>query len=126
MKILIDTHILLWPMMDDSKLKRQFSDEIEKEENEILVSNVSIWEIAIKVSIHKLNLTKSILEIESYLTENSFEELVPDYKDYQILSKLPFHHNDPFDRLIISQAINHNLSVISVDEKFKLYPVQLL
>lgn len=126
MKILIDTHILLWHMMDDSKLKRQFSDEIEKEENEILVSNVSIWEIAIKVSIHKLNLTKSILEIESYLTENSFEELVPGYKDYQILSKLPFHHNDPFDRLIISQAINHNLSVISVDEKFKLYPVQLL
>jgi len=126
MKILIDTHILLWHMMDDSKLKRQFSDEIEKEENEILVSNVSIWEIAIKVSIHKLNLTKSILEIESYLTENSFEELVPDYKDYQILSKLPFHHNDPFERLIISQAINHNLSVISVDEKFKLYPVQLL
>ena len=126
MKFLIDTHVLLWHMTDDPKLKNQLSEEIEKEENEIFVSSASIWEIAIKVSIKKLNLARSIIEIENYLIENSSFGLNATYRDFQILSELPFHHNDPFDRLIISQAINHNLSVISVDPKFKLYPVQLL
>ena len=126
MKYLIDTHVLLWYMENNPRLSVRVSGEIEDRNNTIHLSKASFWEIAIKISTGKLQLTMPILELENYLILKSIDQLDFNFKDLETLSKLPFHHNDPFDRLIISQAINHNLSVISVDEKFKLYPVQLL
>jgi len=126
MKYLIDTHVLLWYMENNPRLSVRVSGEIEDRNNTIHLSKASLWEIAIKISTGKLQLTMPILELENYLILKSIDQLDFNFKDLETLSKLPFHHNDPFDRLIISQAINHNLSVISVDEKFKLYPVQLL
>lgn len=126
MTYLIDTHILIWYVTGDSKLKKNFVGEIKNRSNRILVSKVSLWEIAIKVSLGKLSEHYALTEFESYLTQNSFEILDFDTKDLQQLLQLPFHHRDPFDRLIISQAITGNFTIITDDSKFQFYPVQLL
>lgn len=125
MTYLIDTHVLLWHMTGDPRLVVKYVEEIKNLNNTIFVSRASLWEIAIKISIGKL-ITRPIIQFESYLKENNFQELEYDYRDLQKVTELPFHHNDPFDRLIISQAINRNLTVITDDNKFKLYPIQLL
>ncbi len=125
MTYLLDTHVLIWYMQGNSQLARNFIVEIQNSENVILFSKASLWEIAIKVSIGKLKLETSFFELKKYLESNYFLELEFDYNDLQQLISLPFHHQDPFDRLIISQAINRDLTVISDDNKFQLYPVKL-
>lgn len=126
MNVLIDTHILLWHMDDNSRLKTKYKEIIENEDNEVYVSKASIWEIAIKLSVGKLELERPILEFENYFKRELFREIDLTHRDFDIVSKLPFHHNDPFDRLIISQAINRNFTIITDDPQFKKYPVQLL
>lgn len=126
MNLLIDTHVLLWYMTNDSKLNKNFSNAIKAKDNEVFVSQASIWEIAIKVSINKLILTKPILEFKNYFVNESINELSVEHSDFDLLARLPFYHNDPFDRLIISQAVNNNFTVITDDKKFQQYPVQLL
>jgi PIN domain nuclease of toxin-antitoxin system len=123
---LVDTHVLLWYMEDNPALSRKAVKEIESLENSILLSKASLWEIAIKLSTGKLKLTMPLLELENYLERKSIIQLDFTFKDLDELTRLPFYHNDPFDRLIISQAITRNLAVISDDKKFKLYPVPLL
>lgn len=126
MTLMIDTHVLLWYMWDEPRLSRHLKSEIENSQNTILVSNASLWEMAIKISTGKLRLSMSVLEVEKYLKEKSIDQVNFSFQDLDILSKLPFYHNDPFDRLIIAQALTRNCKVISDDAKFKLYPVQLL
>jgi PIN domain nuclease of toxin-antitoxin system len=113
-------------MTNDSKLNKNFSNAIKAKDNEVFVSQASIWEIAIKVSINKLILTKPILEFKNYFVNESINELSIEHSDFDLLARLPFYHNDPFDRLIISQAVNNNFTVITDDKKFQQYPVQLL
>lgn len=126
MTLMIDTHVLLWYMWDEPRLSRHLKSEIENSQNTILVSNASLWEMAIKISTGKLRLSMSVLEVEKYLKEKSIDQVNFSFQDLDRLSKLPFYHNDPFDRLIIAQALTRNCKVISDDAKFKLYPVQLL
>ncbi len=126
MTLLVDTHVLLWYMENNSRLSAKAISEIENRNSTIFISKASLWEIAIKISTGKLQLTMPFLELENYLSKKLIHVLDFSFRDLEILSQLPFHHNDPFDRLIISQAINHNFSIISIDQKFKLYPVQLL
>ncbi len=123
---LVDTHVLLWYMEDNPRLSRKTVKEIESPENIILLSKASLWEIAIKLSTGKLRLTMPLLELENYLERKSIMQLDFTFKDLDELARLPFYHNDPFDRLVIGQAITRNLTVISDDKKFKLYPVSLL
>ena len=126
MRYLIDTHVLLWLMSGDKRLSKRHRYEIETPGNIVFVSKASLWEIAIKVSISKLELSKPILQFEGYLIENSFQLLDFNYHDLDQLSQLDFHHYDPFDRLIICQAITNNLTILTDDKKFNLYPVPLL
>src|SRR5688572_28564961 len=126
MNYLIDTHVLIWFVTGNLKLARKFIEEIQNPDNTVLVAKVSLWEIAIKVSLEKLTLGISLRELENYLTERNFAALEFNHEDLQQLIQLPFHHRDPFDRLIISQAIKRNITVITDDKKFELYPVQLL
>jgi PIN domain nuclease of toxin-antitoxin system len=123
---LVDTHVLLWYMEDNPRLSRKAVEEIESPQNAILLSKASLWEIAIKLSTGKLKLTMPLLELENYLERKSIIQLDFTFKDLDELTRLKFYHNDPFDRLIICQAITRNLTVISDDKKFKLYPVPLL
>jgi len=125
MTYLLDTHVLIWYMQGNSQLSRNFISEIQSPTNVILISKASLWEIAIKVSIGKLKLETSFDELKKYLENNLFMELEFDYNDLQQLTTLPFHHQDPFDRLIISQAINRDLTLVIDDNKFQNYPVKL-
>ena len=86
----------------------------------------SLWEMTIKVSIGKLKLNFSIAEFPNFLIQNQFSILPFDFKNYEILSQLPFYHQDPFDRMLIAQAISENIPIISHDSKFDLYDVVII
>ena len=126
MRYLIDTHILIWYANGNSKLSDKFKKEIDLPQNQIIISKASIWEIAIKVSLGKLELGMPFGEVENYLREKEIEQLAFSFSELQQMMKLPFHHRDPFDRLIIAQAITNNYTLITDDPMFHLYPVQLL
>jgi len=123
MNIIIDTHIFLWLASDVKKVDKKYMQYIEDMSNTIYLSSLSIAEIMIKKSIGNLDFNANILEI---LDEMGIEVL--DYDGYSaiLLGSLPFHHRDPFDRMIISQAISNKYKIISVDRKFKLYDCELL
>ncbi|MBT3206875.1 MAG: type II toxin-antitoxin system VapC family toxin [Bacteroidetes bacterium] len=115
MNYLIDTHILLWYIVGDKRIKKDTKIIIEEKSNTIFISNASLWEIAIKVSIGKLKLKVSFKDLENYLKEKEFIILEFDFEDLETLLTLPFHHQDPFDRMIISQVKTKSLEIITND-----------
>jgi PIN domain nuclease of toxin-antitoxin system len=121
MNYLIDTHILLWYMVGDKRIDHKIQTKIEDEKNTIFLSNASLWEITIKLSIGKLKLKGTLAELKQYLDDKSFKILEFDFEDLETLKNLPFHHQDPFDRLIVAQAKTKNLEIITDDEHVKLY-----
>ncbi|MEM7548606.1 MAG: type II toxin-antitoxin system VapC family toxin [Bacteroidota bacterium] len=125
MKYLIDTHILLWYILGDKRLKPKYIHLIDNDQNGIFISSVSIWEIALKLSIGKLKLTTNFKELIHYLDENDFKILEYDSDDLNTMIGLPFHHQDPFDRLIIAQSISKKLPIVSDDDWFQKYDVEL-
>ena len=94
--------------------------------NTIFVSKVSLWEITIKISIGELSINIPFETLEDFLEEKDFIPLEFDVLDLTVLKNLSFHDSDPFDRLIISQAINNDFYLISDDSKFAPYSVQLI
>ena len=100
---------------------------IEDVENQKLVSIASLWEIAIKVSIGRLDIGMSMAElVEREVLGNTFDVLAAQPSHLGELVGLPFHHKDPFDRLILSQSLAENIPVVSIDKVFKSYATQLL
>jgi len=126
MKILLDTHAFLWFLGGNFELSKQAKTLIENQENEIYISIASFWEIAIKNSLGKLTLDVSFAELKTEAIKNSFQLLPITFEDTPQLNKLPFHHRDPFDRIIISQAKENNLTLVSCDSNFSLYDVNVL
>jgi PIN domain nuclease of toxin-antitoxin system len=126
MKLLLDTHTFLWFIGDNPKLSAAAKKLLESDV-ELMISAASLWEIAIKVSIGKLTLTQPFQEfIPDQLTKNSVQLLPIGVAHLATVSTLPFHHRDPFDRLIAAQAIIEQLPIVSVDDKFDLYGVNRL
>lgn len=125
MKLLIDTQILIWYAESNPKLANNFVQLISDNTNEVFLSIVSLWEITIKKSLGKLNFNLTLNEIESILLLNNFKILQFDVNDLQVLLGLPYHHSDPFDRMIISQAIRGDYQLLSNDSKFKNYKLKL-
>ena len=126
MQYLIDTHILLWFMENNPKLTSKLIEIIEGEENEIFLSFASFWELSIKSNIGKIDLEKTFLEFEEYLQIQNFQVLSFDFRDLDTLQNLTLHHQDPFDRMIIAQAITKNMTILTNDSKFQQYPVSLV
>lgn len=127
MKILIDTHIFLWYVTNNKKLNKSTKLLINERENLIYLSQASIWEIAIKNSLGKLTFDSPFREfIEEQITVNDFNILSFNLLHFEQVTQLPFHHRDPFDRIIIAQSIIEKISIISYDEMFKYYDIQLL
>lgn len=126
MKILLDTHILIWLLKGDKKIASERIRQIEDRNNELFVSIASFWEITIKASIGKLELYKSITEVSSFCHFLGMKILEISLTDLEILGKLEFHHNDPFDRILISTAINQDLLLMTNDEKFDQYPIKII
>ncbi|MDX2305286.1 MAG: type II toxin-antitoxin system VapC family toxin [Microscillaceae bacterium] len=125
-KYIIDTHTLLWYLSGDNQLSQTAKELIEDRKNQIFLSVVSVWEMAIKISIGKLILPLSFQELKYRLLEDSIELLAIEMEATFILSALPFHHKDPFDRMIIAQAQNHQMPIIGKDEAFKNYNISLI
>jgi PIN domain nuclease of toxin-antitoxin system len=124
MKLLLDTHTFLWFITGNSRLSSDARSLIEDTANDKFVSIVSLWEIALKFSLGKLNLTDDFdVLFPNQLRINGFEELAIETKHFYEIVKMPFHHRDPFDRLIIAQAISEKMSVISIDTAFDDYTV---
>ena len=125
MNCILDTHALLWILSDDKRLSKNAQTQFLDIKNTIYLSMASIWEISIKVSLNKLEI-KSSLEtfVEKHIIENDIHLLNIELEHVYPLVKLPFHHRDPFDRLIVSQAIYEKMPIISSDKNFDLYSVK--
>lgn len=124
MKYLIDTHVFLWFIMEPEKIAKKVMKILCNDESQIYMSHISFWEMAIKYQNKKLNLGKiNILHLPHIAEQYDFSILNPDPYDYLAIGQIPKkeNHHDPFDRMLIQQAIRNNLVLISKDEKFRQY-----
>ncbi|SRR5579883_206078 len=127
MKILLDTQAFLWLISDAPELSKKAKKLFLDQDNDLFLSLASIWEIAIKFSLGKLKLKQPIEKfLPAQLQENSILQLDISFRHVAGVAALPFHHRDPFDRLIISQAIQENLPILSSDKAFDAYNIQRL
>jgi PIN domain nuclease of toxin-antitoxin system len=127
MKLLLDTHTFLWFIIGSPKLSEKARALIEDTRNERLLSTASLWEMAIKHSLGKLSLGQPFeVLIPQQLERNSIEILPITVAHLAVVVTLPFHHRDPFDRLLIAQAAVERLSVLTVDPAFDAYAVERL
>lgn len=124
MAFLLDTHVFLWFVSGDNQLPASVRDKIKDIHQPCFLSAASLWEITIKNQIGKLTLNISLEELFNYADRNQIEIVPINYDHLLVLSKLPNHHSDPFDRLIISQAIAENLVLITRDKGLKKYMVE--
>jgi PIN domain nuclease of toxin-antitoxin system len=106
-------------------LPEKYVDLMRDPQNKLHLSIVSIWELTIKMSSGKLDIDKNITEIEEYILSRDYEVINVSFTHLKALFNLPKFHGDPFDRLLIAQAIIEDLTIISVDKAFQDYPVQV-
>ncbi len=127
MKVLVDTHTFLWDLLGDHRSSRLAKQILKSDEHELYFSLVSLWEVAIKIKTGKLNALGSSVSYLRDEMENYSMQLLPiRYEHILALEILPAHHSDPFDRLLIAQALAESLPILTNDEKFRLYPVKVL
>jgi len=124
-KCLLDTHTLLWIAANDSKLSKKAKNLYLNSGNIVLFSLASLWEIAIKISLKKLSIEVPLSEfVEIHIKANDIHILNIELQHILPLENLPYHHRDPFDRLIVSQCLYENIPVLSSDKIFDLYPIK--
>jgi len=123
MKIIIDTHIFLWSLSDPSRIAEQKVRELELPTNIIYVSSITIAELMIKASIGKLQINFDPVDLA---LKSGFELLDFSGRDALLLKNLPFHHRDPFDRMLISQSIATKYPLMTDDSNIKLYECQVI
>jgi PIN domain nuclease of toxin-antitoxin system len=127
MRVLLDISSFLWFVAGSDRLSREAREIMEDFDNELVISVASLWEIAIKVSIGKLELLRQFdLFIPEKLEENEIEILHVTFCHLSEMIKLPFHHRDPFDRLIIAQSVSENLPLIASDRIFREYSIDII
>ncbi|MEH1864049.1 MAG: type II toxin-antitoxin system VapC family toxin [Nostoc sp.] len=125
MRQLLDTHIFIWFVMGDPRISVSMRSQIENNDN--LLSIASVWEMAIKHSIGKLNFGLTFDEfIEQQIIRNGIELLPITIDHITVVATLPLHHRDPFDRILIAQSIVENIPLLSADKIFDLYPIRRL
>ena len=121
---LIDTHAFLWFLLDDAKLPPEVKDIIQRSED-LSISIASFWEMAIKAGKGKLILPASITEMMNDCEEFKIKIVPITSRHLEIVQMLPDFHGDPFDRLILSQAMANGQTILSADEKFDQYGVKI-
>lgn len=127
MQTMLDTQIFLWFISGDNRMSQKVRNLIVDPDNEIFISVISLWEIVIKVNIGKLTLVRPFIElIPAQLDENDIQLLPITYAHLNRVLKLPLYHRDPFDRLIIAQAVAEEFMLVSSDGNFSPYPVNLI
>lgn len=127
MKYLIDTAVFLWMALQPEKLSKTVSKIVEDGENTICLSAASTWEIAIKYSLGKLELRSEPADFMREAITKMNVDLLPIAHHHALsIAKLPFHHKDPFDRLLIAQAQTEKLPIITLDKHFTSYDVDVI
>lgn len=116
MKLLLDTHALIWFYENAPELSAQAKTAIEEPANELFVSLTSFWEMSIKMGLGKMNISTSLEKFAEDVTNNGIQLLPLEMKHIVQYQTLPFHHRDPFDRMIVSQALTEGMSIVSVDD----------
>ena len=127
MRLLLDTHIFIWWADQPEKLSPAALSALEDEANELLLSVASVWEMQIKIQLGKLKLSLPLKELVKNQQETNDLTVSPLALTHVLaLDALPFHHKDPFDRLLIAQSISEGLIVVTADSQFSAYSVKLL
>jgi PIN domain nuclease of toxin-antitoxin system len=126
-RLLLDTHAFLWWVEGAPALGRRARAEVSNPDNEVFFSIASCWELAIKLSLGKLRLTQSLDRfIPEQLTRNGFVLLGVEFRHVAGVADLPFHHHDPFDRVLAAQALLDELAIVSADRVFRKYGVTVV
>jgi PIN domain nuclease of toxin-antitoxin system len=120
MRFLLDTHALLWALAEPRRLPPRVATALRDPANEVVVSAVSTWEITIKAALKKLD--ADVDEVVKGLRTAGFDELVVTLDHTVRLRDLPAHHRDPFDRLLVAQALVEGLTLVTHDPAFAEYP----
>ena len=126
MNFLIDTHVLIWYLDGSKRLPDKILKELDDADNHVTVSIVSLWELAIKISLKKMETKITLEEIQADILKRDFIPLPISFGHLNALSSLEFYHGDPFDRLLIAQAIVENLTMMSADKQFTAYPINVI
>lgn len=127
MKVLMDAHSFLWFVNGSSQLNKRARAIIEESANDKFLSMANVWEMAIKISLGKLSIAQPFEQfIPHQLLINGFEMFDIKFDHVAKVIQLPFHHRDPFDRLLIAQSLVEQIPVVSADSVFDLYSVQRL
>jgi len=127
MRILLDTQAFLWIVTGNDVLSKKAKQLFLDNENDFFLSLASIWEMAIKVSLEKLAIQQPLEKfLLDHLQENAIQQLVITFRHVTKVRTLPFHHRDPFDRLLIAQALEEDISILSNDVLFDKYDVERL
>ncbi|GAB6057122.1 type II toxin-antitoxin system VapC family toxin [Desulfonatronum parangueonense] len=127
MNMLLDTQALLWFLLDDPRLSNKGRDVVIHAQGAIFVSSASFWEIAIKISLGKYSLPEPFLLFwNRQMQENALTLLPITLNHTARITNLPFHHKDPFDRLLIAQSLEEHIPIVSSDSIFDAYGVHRL
>lgn len=121
MRILLDTHIALWALIDSPRLPRKARDLILDAENTIYFSAASVWEIAIKHRLARGDMPVSGSEARKLLKEAGYIELPITSSHAAATEELPLHHSDPFDRILVAQAVSEPMRLLTHDSKLPAY-----
>ena len=119
MRLLLDTHVLLWWLSDDRKLATNARDIIANSSNDVLVSSASVWEIAIKAALGRIEI--ELDDLEDAIIRNGFRPLPIGFQHAVTVGRLPAVHRDPFDRILVAQASVEELRLVSHDRVFERY-----
>ena len=127
MKILVDTHIFLWAITDDSRLTKSQRQVYSDERNDLFLSVASVWEIVIKVAVGKLPLPQpSVAYVERQMKKNQIKLLPVRLPHLSALESVPLLHRDPFDRILVAQANVEGMPILSADPLISQYGVTVL
>ena len=125
MNVLLDTHALLWSITGDDRLSKTAGETFLNPDNSLFFSAASFWEICIKMSLGKLSLKRGWFEtIQREMRINAVQWLPVEMQHCVESTKLPFHHRDPFDRMLIAQAMVENLQLLSRNSRLSAYKVE--
>lgn len=127
MKLLLDSHIFLWAISDSARLSLRAREMVQDSDNEVLISIASAWEIAIKVGIGKFVMPVPLAPyLQQQLVKHRIGVLPIQLSHLAMLEKLPQHHRDPFDRLLVAQCLEEDAGLITVDARLRQYPVKII
>jgi len=126
MRLLLDTHVLLWALSGSKRLPHDARELIESAQNEVLFSAASIWEIAVKAQLLRAEFGVDVETIAAAARDTDFDELAISSRHAAGVAALPLHHKDPFDRMIMSQAIVEPARLVTADRALAAYSSDLV